>query len=501
MRRSLVTLFACSGIALAPAHAQFGRSVGDWMTSGADAQRSSWIRSDAKISKDVFAKPGFQFLWKVKLGGAALREPVLLNFYIGYRGFRSLGFMGGVNSISAVDTDLARIEWQKKFDAPQPSGGCAARLLTEVTRPTNVEIPSLNAAPQGFGGRGGPARSGVGSPGEGAVTLAAALAPPTSGAGRRPGPPPGYRPNVRRPIVLYALSSDGMLHTMYVSNGEEPDAPLKFLAPNAASSGLIVLDDVAYATVGEGCGAASGVFALNLETKQAASWTDAAVAGSAGAAVGPDSTLYVATGAGSSNTSSAIVALAPKTLEVKGWYTASEPFVSSPVVFEHKSKVLLAAATKDGRMHVVDASSPGGPDHKTALAVSAAAGEFKAGALASWEDRSGVRWLLAPTDRAIVAWKLADANGAPAVEQGWTSREMRSPGDPLIVNGVMFTISNASGRAILYALDGTTGKELWNSGDALPSKALGSGISVGGGQVYVTTSDGEMYAFGFWMEH
>ena len=62
MKRIAVALIACVVFA-ATAHAQNR----DWMTSNADAQRSSWIRSDAKINKDSMAKPGFQFLWKLKL--------------------------------------------------------------------------------------------------------------------------------------------------------------------------------------------------------------------------------------------------------------------------------------------------------------------------------------------------------------------------------------------------------------------------------------------------
>src|SRR6266568_1759407 len=102
MRRILLTAMGCSFIWIGCANAQFGRSTGDWMTSGGDAQRSSWVRRDASISKESLQKPGFQLLWKVKLGkdSGALTEPVLLDHYIGYRGFRSLGFMGsGANTI------------------------------------------------------------------------------------------------------------------------------------------------------------------------------------------------------------------------------------------------------------------------------------------------------------------------------------------------------------------------------------------------------------------
>src|SRR3954469_11944044 len=78
--------------------AQFGRGDASWSTTGADAQRSSWVRNDPKISKEELQKPDFRFLWKVKLGdkpGAvnSLTAPVLLTKYIGYRGFRDLALI------------------------------------------------------------------------------------------------------------------------------------------------------------------------------------------------------------------------------------------------------------------------------------------------------------------------------------------------------------------------------------------------------------------------
>src|SRR5690349_8220716 len=81
----------------------------DWMTNGYDPQRSSWVRSDGKISLQTMRKPGFDLLWKLKVADGA-RElntstpPALLDFYIGYRGFRSFGFFG-VSSDRVVAVD------------------------------------------------------------------------------------------------------------------------------------------------------------------------------------------------------------------------------------------------------------------------------------------------------------------------------------------------------------------------------------------------------------
>src|SRR5260370_26641748 len=199
MRKIVVMSVAGLGVWMGAANAQFGRGAADWVTNGGDAQRSFWIRTDAKISKDSLEKPGFQFLWKVKFAGG-LAAPVMLDRYIGYRGFRSLGFMGsGSNGVYAVDIDLGRIEWQKQLspEVPRQSGstGCAEAFIADVTRPATAEIPSASARPPGIGGRRGAPRRAAGGPRQGAVTPASALAPPGPTPTRPPRPaPPRFPP-------------------------------------------------------------------------------------------------------------------------------------------------------------------------------------------------------------------------------------------------------------------------------------------------------------------
>src|SRR5688572_27027484 len=116
MRRlacALTLCFACLVAWTGEANAQRGV---DWMTSNGDAQRSAWVRADAKISKesiqDQKRKQGFQFLWKLKLNNKprqlnSLTPPATLERLIGYRGFRMLGFVGGSSdAIFTIDTDL-----------------------------------------------------------------------------------------------------------------------------------------------------------------------------------------------------------------------------------------------------------------------------------------------------------------------------------------------------------------------------------------------------------
>jgi len=501
MRRCLGLVVALGSAGMAPA--QFGRG-GDWTTAGNDAQRSGWVRTDPKISPESMQKPGFQFLWKLKLNNTprqsnSLTEPVLMDRYIGFRGFRSLGFVGGSsNRVFAIDTDLARLEWQIQFPlgAAGNSPDCPGGLTSAVSRPT---VASLAPPPSRFGGfgRGGPARSGVGEPGDGAVTLARvppAPRPPAPAPGATPAPPAGGGGFARGPSLVYALSGDGMLRLMNVAHGQDGEPPVKFLPPNVNARGLIVVDDVAYAATAHGCGGApNGVWALDLKSKQVASWKAAGgVAGSAGPAVGPDGTLYAAT------TEGELAALEPKTLKPKTSYNAGKTaFTSTPVLFEYKDKILVAATTADGRVYLLDSASLAllsktDPNPKLA--------DVAAGALASWLDAGGTRWVLAPGANAIVAWKVADRNGAPVLESGWVSRDLTSPLPPMVINGVVFVASGGSSPAVLYALDGRTGKELWNSGKTITSFARG-GLSGGGSQLYLGTHDGTLYAFGFPMEH
>src|SRR5689334_13642029 len=108
MRRGILIFAVCTGASMAQ------RGGGDWSTGGFDAQRSSWVRTDAKISKESLQKPGFSFLWKLKIGrerqAASPAGPVLIGQYIGYRGFRSFAFFGTADGIYALEADLGRVE-------------------------------------------------------------------------------------------------------------------------------------------------------------------------------------------------------------------------------------------------------------------------------------------------------------------------------------------------------------------------------------------------------
>jgi outer membrane protein assembly factor BamB len=532
-----LSLACCALSAVSQLHAQRG---GDWMTIGSNGQRSYWVRSDAKISVETMRKPGFQLIWKIKQKSEARllnspTPPALFDFYIGYRGFRSLAFVGySSDKVIGIDVDLARIEWEKDLGSgppPAPSMLCPGGMTSSVTRPTSVSY--LAALGHGFG-RDAPAKSGVGEPLEGAVTLKERAiqspppAPVPATASKRTStlPPDPYAPTVQ---YVHALTSDGKFHSLYVSNGEEPDPPIQFLPPNANALGLIVFDKTAYVATVNGCSdVENGVWALNLDSRKVTHWKSSSVVGSAGFAVGPDGTLYVAAGGG------VLVALEPSTLAVKSSYRSEKEFTASPVVFEYRGKDLIAVTTSDGRMHLVDSAALAGPPLSTTPAFSKE--NCLVGSLASWRDSNGTRWVLAPVtgsavissgsavnngeirNGTIVAFEVVEENGLPTLRPGWSSRDMLSPLPPTIVNGVVFALSSGmigsgdaqmpaahgvelSSKAVLYALDGASGKELWNSGGTISSFVHSGGLAAGGGRVYVGGYDGTQYAFGFPMEH
>ena len=197
---------------------------------------------------------------------------------------------------------------------------------------------------------------------------------------------------------------------------------------------------------------------------------------------------------------SSVVALEPKTLKVKDWFTApGADFNATPVVFRHNNKDLVVATGNDGRLYVLDGSALGGSDHKTALHVT---GRYTrpgvTAGVSTWEDQ-GTRWILAPMDGppdadvparkgtgvpafavlpvtprvpdemqapqmpetvapsrvaaqprptgAIVAFKLSEQGGKIALERAWASRAMVAPMTPVVFNGTVFAVASGERRA------------------------------------------------------
>ena len=535
LRRVLAAaiLIAAAGAGVLLAQA---RSAPDWTTQGFDAQRTSWMRVDPYISLDSLAK--FQLIWKLKVDnesrhGNALTAPVALGNLMTFRGFKSLIFVGGSsNNVYAIDYDFGTLFWRTHHNytagAREYAGSstCPGGMTLPLTRATSL-TPPAQLAFFGFARPPRPAKGDVGEPGKGAPqlaeiaarqaargardggdTLAPAAAPARGATAPARGTPPPARGagpqggrGGRGPNFVFSVAADGLLRGLIPDTGDLAAPPVRLLPANATGNGLIWTDGSVYTATSNTCGGApEAVWAMDYTTdsKPVTTWeTDGAPI--AGISVGSDGTVYAATGAGKSQYANAIVALEAKTLKVKDWFAKTgDGFISTPVVFDEGERTYIASTTASG-LYLLDAASLGGADHKTPLLALPASANIRwtAESVATWRDPAGSRWILAPSTTAVMAFKLSEKAGVPALQQTWASRDLAGPRTPIIVNGVVFAVSGgpAAANSVLYAIDPSTGKDIWNSGKTIVSRAS-AGLSAGTGQVYVVTHDNTVWAFG-----
>jgi hypothetical protein len=584
-------------------YAQVNRGWSEWPTAQADAQRTSWTRTDPKISVAAMSAPGFELQWSSKVdnqnrGLAGLTQGITVG---GVTLFVPMSIVAGSsNNVFALDNDTGYVVWQRKFDAALPSAtdGCAGGITAAPTRIVNVApvpTPVPGAAPAPAAGRGAVGyrsmlgEPGAGAPVEGRAGGAGRAAGPAAGraggpapaapgrAGGAPAGAPAAGPvgeagfarqggagagqgrgqaapgipgapagvggggGLGRPSgVVYVVSSDGMLHVLGLQSGKDLQQPARFVPANAQWSNAVAVGTTLYAATTGNCGGApAGVWAIDLDSaaKPVVSYRT-----NGGNVVGPvalstdGTTLFAALGAGATTgdgKSNAIVALDAKTLQLKDWFTQpTSEFATGPMVFRHGTRDIVTAATKDGRVLLLDGASLGGSTHATPLAASraiVARGGTIGDALATWEHITAAagstpatttRWILAPVsgrpaggravngavrNGAVVNLRVREANGTLSLEPVWTSHDLSAPAAPIIVNGVVFALGTgrpaaaggAGTPAMLHAYDGATGKALWNSGKAMTAFASPGSFWSALSQAYVGTNDGTIYAFGF----
>ena len=199
-----------------------------------------------------------------------------------------------------------------------------------------------------------------------------------------------------------------MLHVLGLASGKDLQRPAPFLPANSKWSAPVAVDTTLYAATSGKCGGApDGVWAIDLDSdaKPVVSWKTNGGGVVGAVAFTSDGTLIAAIGAGQTTgdgKANAIVALDPKTLQLKDWFSQpTAEFVTGPTILRHNNKNIVAAATKDGRILLLDAASLGGSDHATPLLASkpflGAGASVSGEALATWQESSaGTSWILLP---------------------------------------------------------------------------------------------------------
>jgi outer membrane protein assembly factor BamB len=515
-------LVACAFLCVTGAVAQ--DESGDWSLTGADAGHSGWQKGERSLSPNNIASD-FRFLWKIKLGQSSklpstFSEPLLAGRLINAQGFKDIVYWGSADTLFAVDSELGDLLWKREFQAKTaaPATGCGASSLDLLMEPP-VTI-NFNARRKRKPGEAPPHRD----------------------------PPP--KPNERRLGIssggafaglkgIYVLTADGMLHEQVMTTGADFAPPVKFLpAGNISPSGLNFFDHTIFTATGRGCGGASnGLWAIDLTSADypVASYLAQPIPllDPAGPLITPDGSAIIVTGRGTSSSKRELdaggVVAVSKDMKAEDWYVpeggmANYQFIS-PVTFSYKGMQLVVAPGNDGKIVLLDVASLGGTDHHTPLfetpPVSNPGQKHGWDGFATWQDKDGTTWVFASVSAgislhdpaikssgpaahgAIVAFKVDQANGKPALIPAWISPDLVNPAPPRVTNGVVIALSggNASTHATLYVLNAATGEELYSSKSLIPTYTQMSGVAVGDSHAFFTDHDNVLYSFGIGLEH
>ena len=105
--------------------AQVGRGWSDWPTPYADAQRTSWLRTDPKISVEALSKSGFDLQWTSKLDELGRKSQHLTQGVTvsGVTLFVPVSLIAGSNKLYMLDNDTGHIVWSRAFDKRRRRNG------------------------------------------------------------------------------------------------------------------------------------------------------------------------------------------------------------------------------------------------------------------------------------------------------------------------------------------------------------------------------------------
>jgi outer membrane protein assembly factor BamB len=502
---------------------QAAKAPADWLTDGGDIERTGWQRNETLLS--TTSVKNMTLLWKTKLDNEPRQMHNLLPVLIASRvntdkGPREIVLATGVtDNLYALDAANGEVLWHHRFKSdwtPPADGGRGAGILC----PGGITATPVI----------GPA----GAPGKYTIYAAAwdgTLRRLDLATGREIAPPAKFMPPNGKPYALNLRNNVIYVHTAQGCGGN----------PN-----MVYIYDLATDIVGSWGPAGGGMWG---RTGGAISSKGVMYTGTGDGPWNPENGVY---GNGIIGVMQEPVTKAAKLVDYYGpsnaewlWKRDLDMQVSC-AIFKYKGKELMVDAGKECVMYLMDTDSIGGDDHRTPLHRTplycneevnfASAGVW--GSLATWEDARGTRWVLSPfwgpkhskfkapiehgvvKKGAVVAFKVEDKAGKYTLTPAWISRDMDRAEPPVIANGVIFAYGSGedtdqaafdiglaynhdakyrirnSTKAVLYALDAQTGKELWSSGNQIASWSHWGGLSVANGKVYINTFDGYQYCFG-----
>lgn len=492
----------------------------DWLTDGGNQARTAWQQDETTITKANVGE--MELLWRMKLDNEpkqmhSLFPPLIAGRVETADGPKQIALVAGSSdNLFAIDVDAGKVLWTKHFDF----------TTGEESRNRRVYV----LCPGGI------------------------TATPTIGPTDRPGE-----------YTVYAASWDGRLHRLNLADGSEVFPPAQFIPPNGKPYALSLVDNVIYTHTAQHCGGHDNyVYAYDLATDKVGSWGPAGggMWGRTGPAISKDGILFTGTGDGPWDPENGVFANGiigvqqePDTKEMilvdyygpsnAEWlYKRDLDMQVTPAIFDFNGKELMVDAGKECAIYLMDVESIGGDDHESPLhrtpLICNERVDFQSagiwGAMASWLDSDGTRYVLTPfwgekhskfsapiengkvVDGAIAAFTVEEDGGKYWLEPAWISRDMNRAEPPIVANGMVFAYGSGenttqalfdvglfntaewriaeSTNAVLYALDARTGKELWSSGDQITSFNHFSGISMANGRVYIATYDGNVYCFG-----
>jgi outer membrane protein assembly factor BamB len=540
----------------------------DWLTYSYDPERTGWARGETTLGKDNVRQLGL--IWKTQLDAvpnpinvhATLTDALAVENVATSQGMKNLVIVAGganeKNALYALDAATGKVFWQKNY----PN-------YRKPPQPPNSACPNnLNATP--------------------------AIDKETG--------------------TVYVLPNDGKIRAVNLPDGEDKMPATAMVPAYTRNYSLNLSDGLLYASTTRGCaGTASEIAVMDVRNpehpvqhfytspgKGSGVWGRGAIvkspwgvlAQTADGAFDPESGRW----------GNSVLQLTPDLRLMDSYTPGNEELINkkdldlgsgSPLVFDYQKWTLIAAAAKEGVIYLLDAANLGGKDHHTPLYLSPRYSNdgmkfgFNGmwGAMGTWVDAQGQRWLLAPmmgppardtvslfkvrhgnvVNGSLMAFKVQTANGKPMLTPEWMSGDLDLPGVPVIANGVVYVLADgdrgvtllgeqrrgggggggggdggggsrsrplievnpnvpgferdaewkemqlapggqesgarySGGRdvthAVLYALDGATGDELYSSGGAIDSWNHYGGLALSNGQIYVTTYAARVYAFG-----